>query len=113
MLDRQLIKRDVVPRAENRSLQFLPPAGYRLAGPRINEIEGIALEDGRGEFHRAHRLPGCVAPAERPEIRVFHRLDPERDTVDAGRAEAAQTLRLDAGRIGLEGNLGIWRHRPM
>src|SRR5271156_149890 len=47
-LDRELIEGKMIARAENRSLQFFPPAGYRLAWPRINQIEGIALEDGRG-----------------------------------------------------------------
>jgi hypothetical protein len=31
MLDRELIEGKMIARAENRSLQFLPPAGDRLA----------------------------------------------------------------------------------
>ena len=108
LLDRKLIKGNMIARAENRSLQFLPPAGDLLAGPRIDRRDR-ARRYGRGETHRARRLVGVWPRPQRLQIHVVHHLDPERDTVDAGQTEAAQPLRLDAARIGLEGNLGIWR----
>ena len=57
--------------------------------------------------HGGERLVGRVQPAERFERGVVQRLHAERDAVDAGRAIAAKALGLDAGRIGLERDLGI------
>src|ERR1700730_7548595 len=56
IFDRELIKRKMVAGAANRCLEFLTPAGNRLTRPRVNEIEGIAIEDRGGEVHRAQRL---------------------------------------------------------
>ena len=71
------------------------------------------------ESLRARRRPRASASsarmqaAERAEVVVVQRLHAERDAVDAGGAIAAEALRLDAGRIGFERDLGVRRDRPV
>ena len=69
-------------------------------------------KDRRGEFDRRQRLVDRVLPAERLEVGVVQRLDPDRQPVDAGGAIAAEPLGFHAGRIGLERDLRVGRKPP-
>ena len=81
--------------------------------PRIDQIERIALERRARDLHRIERFLRGVQPAELLQRRIIERLHAERDAIDAGRAVAAKTRRLDAGRIGLERDFDVGRDRPV
>ena len=75
-------------------------------GPRVDEIEGVAIEDRARDLDGADRLGGAVQPAKRLEVGVVQRLDAERDAIDAGGAIATEARGLDARRVGLERDFG-------
>src|SRR5579885_2514430 len=58
LFDRELIKGDMIARTHDCRLKFLCPRRNRLARPRIDEIEGVALEERGGDFDRAQCFPG-------------------------------------------------------
>src|SRR5690606_21273841 len=60
----------------------------------------------------AERFFRRVQAAEEFQFPVVERLHAERETVDARRAVAAETLRLDAGRVRLERDFRALLHRP-
>ena len=86
----------------------------RLAGPRIDQVEGEPREDVARASSTARRA--SATSWRRPSALqrgVVERLHAERDAVDAGGAIAAEALRLDAAGIGLQRDLGIRRDRPV
>ena len=97
----------MIARERQRAGKLGAPVGDALARPGIDEIEGEALEDRAGERHRRHRFGAGVRAPERLQIGVVQGLHAERDAVHAGRAIAEKALRLDAGRIGFERDLGV------
>ena len=106
-LDGELVERQMFGGMCNRRLQFFFPGGGRLAGARIDEIEGEALEDRGRDRHSRHGLVGCMQPPERFQVGIVHRLHAQRHAIDASRAIAAKALRLDAGGIGLQRDLRV------
>ena len=94
--------------AAERRLQLRAPVFHALARPGIDQIEGIALEDVRGDVSAAS-ASARVQAAERLQSGVVERLHADRDAVDARGAIVAKTRRLDARRIGLERDLGVRR----
>ena len=88
-------------------VEFGLPGLRRLAGPGIDQVEGIGAERCRARAPIAvQRLRRRLCSRPRKlQIRVVQRLHAERDAVDAGRAVAAEALGLDAGRVGLERDL--------
>ena len=62
---------------------------------------------------RGERLGDVVQAAEAAQVGVVQRLHAERDAVDAGGAVAAEALRLDAGRVGLERDLDVGGDGPV
>ena len=111
-LDGQLIERDVV--AGELSASASSRARRPRSGPAARR-SGRKLKRGKSEAaspHRRQRLVDGVLAPERLEVGVVQRLHADRDPVDAGGAIAAKTLRLDAGRVGLEGDLGVGLEAP-
>ena len=106
-LDGELVERQMFGGMRDRRLQFGLPGGWRLAGARIDQVEGEALEDRGRHRHRRHGLVGRMQPPERLQIGIIHRLNAQRHAIDASCAIATKALRLDAGRIGLQRDLGV------
>ena len=113
LLDGELIEREVVGGMIQRASQLRFPLDRRLSFPRIDQIERHALEMALGERKRGQRFFGRVLSSKRFEASIVERLHAERQPVDAGRPIAREILGLDAGRIGLERDLGIARQTPM
>ena len=113
LLDGELIEREMLGGFGDRALELGAPRLRRLARPRVDEIERIALERRARDLHRIERFLRGVQPAEFLQRRIVERLHAERHAIDAGRAIAAKARRLDAGRIGLERDLDVGRDRPV
>src|ERR1700693_4497252 len=77
-----------------------------LRGRRPREGRPCQLDGAAG-------LGDVVQPPEKAELGIVQRLDAEGDAVDAGSAVAAEAFRLDARRIGFEGDLGVGRDAPV
>ena len=60
-LDGQLIEREMLGRFRDGALEFGGPGGERLARPRIDEIERIALEDSSAPRRPRRALPAPCA----------------------------------------------------
>src|SRR5258708_22358266 len=111
--DRQLIEREMLGGFRDGAGELGTPSLRSLAGPGVDQIEGIALERRARDRNRLERLLRRVQAPERCERGVIERLHAERDAVDAGRAIAAKPGRFHAGRIGFERDFGSWRDGPM
>ena len=111
-LDGKLVEREVLGGAADRLFELRRPSGGRLPGPGIDEVEGEALEMRRRDPHGGERLGGRMRAPEPAQVGVVQRLHAERDPVDAGGAIAREALGLDAGRIGLERDLGPFLDAP-
>ena len=83
-----------------RAFELAGPSLRRLAGARVDQIEGIAFEDRARDRHRLECLLRRMQPPERFERSVIQRLHPERDAIDAGQAKTVKAPCFDAGRIG-------------
>ena len=84
----------------------------RLSGPRVNEIERIALERCARDLERRLRFRDRVNAAEALQVIIAQRLKAHRHAIDARRAIALEAPRFDAARIGFERDLGIAIDRP-
>ena len=113
LLDGQLIKRKMLAGLGERPPELARPIARRLPRPRVDEIEGIAVEHAAGDADRVKRLARRMQAPELGQRRVVERLHAERYAIDAGGAVAAETRRLDAGRIGFERHLDVGRDAPM
>ncbi|GJE60415.1 hypothetical protein MPOCJGCO_2527 [Methylobacterium trifolii] len=111
-LDGELVEGQVLGRPRDRIRQLGPPRRRRLAGAGVDQVEGGAGERRLRDPDRLERLRGAVQAPERLQRGVVERLDAERHPVDPGGPVAAKTPRLDAGGVGLQGDLGLGRHRP-
>src|SRR3981189_1850143 len=112
-LDGELVEREMLGRLRDGAGELGAPGRDRLAWTRIDQIEGIALENPARDRDRVERLAHRVEPAELLEYRVVERLHAERDPVDARRPIAAKARPLHARWIGLERDLDIGRESPM
>mgnify|MGYP001611871623 CR=1 FL=1 len=112
-LDGQLIEREMLGRFRDGALELDGPGGQRLARPRINEIERIALEDRARDRNGRERLLRRVQTAQFLERAIVERLHAERDTIDAGAAIAAEARGLHAGRIGLQRHFDVAGDAPV
>src|SRR3712207_2552648 len=99
-------KRDGLPK-------LLAPLLQRLTGPGIDQIEARSRENGLREPDRRDRFLDRVQPPEFGKGPGPQRLDAERDAVDPCGTVAFEALGLDAGRVGLEGDLRVFSHGPM
>ena len=113
LLDGQLVERQMLRRFRDRVPQFLGPHRWRLVGTRVNQIEGIAIEDGARDRHRLQRLARGMQASESLQRRIVQRLHAERHAVDARRAIAAEPRGLDAGRIGFQRDLDVIGDAPI
>ena len=84
LLDGELIKGQMLCGLGERAFELGRPRMRGLAGPRVDQIEGIALENGARQRDRSERLLRRVQPPERFQRRIIQRLHAERDTIDAG-----------------------------
>ena len=75
-LDGQLIEREMLGRLGNGALELGRPGVGRLARPRIDQIERIALEDSRAPPRPRRALPARCAGGRVPSAR--HRRAPAR-----------------------------------
>ena len=112
-LDGQLIKREMLGGLRNRAAELSAPAIGCLAGTRVNQIEGIALEHRARDGDGRERFIGAVHAAEFLEHAIIERLHAERHAVDARRAIATKALGFNAGRIGFERDLDVGCDRPV
>src|SRR4029453_11972102 len=62
LLDRELVERKMLASLGGRASELGGPGLRRLAGARVNQIEGIALEDRARDRHRLERLLRRMAP---------------------------------------------------
>ena len=85
----------------------------RLARPRVDQIERVALEVRARHRDGVERLLRRVQAAELLQRDIVERLHAERDAVDAGGAIAAEARGLDAGRIGFQRHLDVGRDAPV
>jgi hypothetical protein len=99
--------------AESHSAaQLLGPCLRRLAGPRVDQVDGEAREGARGGLDGADR-GGCVmVAAEERQRCIVQRLQPQRQAVDAGVGEGGEARRLRVGGIGFQGDFEVGRRRP-
>ena len=79
----------------DRLFELRRPGLRRLAGPRIDQVEGQPREDFARQADGVQRLVDIVQPAEESQIGIVQRLHAERHAVDAGGAIAAKALGLD------------------
>ena len=86
----------MVLRMLERACELLAPGRQRLPLPRIDQVEGHALEIALGDGERGKRLLARVLAPERFEARIVERLHAERHAVDAGGAVACEPSSLDA-----------------
>ena len=108
-LERQLVAGQVGRRKGECGLDIGQRFGLRLPGQAVHQIEVEALEMFGGERRRDPRLGAAVDAPEGREMAVVEALDPERQAIDAGGAEAGELRRFDRSRVGLERDLGIGR----
>ena len=92
-----------------RVRQLGAPGAHRLAGPRVDQVEGAARHDALRQSDRLPRFGRVVPAPEEGERAVVQRLHAERDPVHAGRAKILKPRRLGGGGIGFEGDLGVRR----
>ena len=109
----ELIEREMFGRFGDGAFEFGLPAFKRLARPRIDQIEGVTIEDRTRDGNRVERFLRGVQAAQFLQRLIVKRLHAERYAIDAGGAVAAKACRLDAGRIGLERNLGVAGDGPV
>ena len=112
-LDGELIERQMLGRLRDGALEFVGPRRRCLTRPRVNQVERIALEGCAGDLDRIERLLRGVQPAKLLQRVVVERLHAERNPVDARVAITTEPIRLDAGRVGFERDLGAGCDRPM
>ena len=112
VLDGQLIKRQVVDRHRQRLGQFRPPVDQRLVLPGVDQVEAHAIEMRPCDIEGDPRLGDRVQSAKPPKVIVAKRLYPHRHPVDPGVGIALEPHRLDRGRVRLERDFRIVRHRP-
>ena len=96
-----------------RGLEFGRPFLRLLPRPRIDQVERVAVEHLARDVDGVERFACGVQPAELGQHAIIERLHAERHAIDAGGAITAKALRLDAGRIGFQGDLGIGRDAPL
>ena len=80
LLDGELIEREVFGGLVNRARQFGAPGVGGLAGPRIDQIERIAIEGLARDRDRIERFLRAVQSAKLFQRRVVERLHAERGT---------------------------------
>jgi len=102
----------VVAGVRQRPAQFGAPAGDRLPRPRIDQVEREPVEQPRRQPDRGQRLRRRVAAAEKRQRGVVQRLHAQRHPVDPGGPEAREPAGLGGGRVGLQRDLDVRRHRP-
>ena len=112
-LDRQLIERQVIGGKFHRLTQLRLPAGHRLAGPGIDEVEGQAREGFAGNLDGLQRPGHVMQTAQLAQVLIIERLYAQRHTVDARRPVAAETFRLDAGGVGFQRDFHVRINRPV
>src|SRR4029450_7964149 len=94
-LDGELIERKMLGGFRDGALELDRPGLRRLCGPRVDEIERIALERRARDRDRVERFLRAVQPAERFELSIVERLHAERHAVYAGRTIDAKARRRD------------------
>ena len=77
-LDGQLVKRHVVADEVERAGELGPPLRLALCRPAVDQVEAEAGKERGGEVDCGERLLDRVPAAERLEIGVVQRLDPDR-----------------------------------
>ena len=113
LLDGQLIERKMLGRLGNGALELGRPGGRRLARPRIDEIERVALEIRARHRDRVERFLRAVQAAQLFQRGIVECLHAERHAVDAGGAIAAEARCFHAGRIGFQRHLDVGRDAPV
>ena len=113
LFDGELIERQMLGGFRDRELQFIRPHLRGLVGAGVNQIERITVERGARDRDRVERLARGMQPSQRLQRGIVQRLHAERNPVDAGCAVAAKPRCLDAGRIGLQRDLGVGRDAPV
>src|SRR5262249_51601715 len=81
-LDGELIERDMACGEAERRLELRLPFRQRLLRPRIDKIEGEAVEGVARNLERAQGFRRIVLAPEEAERLVVQRLDAQRDAVD-------------------------------
>ena len=95
-LDGQLVERQMVGGVADRLFELGRPGLERLAGPRIDQVEGQARKDLARQSDRLSAPPSTLCSRPRNcRSAIVQRLHAERDAVDAGGAVAAEALGLD------------------
>ena len=89
-LDGQLIDREMAPGEGDGFRQLPPPVIGRLAGKRIDEIEGKPGDGAPGRLDGAPGLIRLVPAAEERQRRVVEGLDADGEAVDAGIGEGGE-----------------------
>src|SRR6516225_10508147 len=112
VLDRELIERKMLSRLREGARELARPGIRRLPGARVDEIERITVENGTGDRDRIERLARRMQAPERAQRGIVQSLQPDRDPVNSGVAKAREPRGLDAGRIGLQRDLGMMRDGP-
>ena len=95
------------------ALELGGPGVERLARPRIDQIERIAVEDRARDRDRVERLLRAMQAAEFLQRGIVERLHAKRNAIDAGGAIAAEARGLHAGRIGLQRHFDIGCDAPV
>ena len=83
-LDGELIERQVLAGQRQRPLELGRPGLLGLAGPRIDQVEGIAREMPARRGDGVDRLVGGMLTAEEAQRRRIERLHAQRHAIDAG-----------------------------
>src|SRR5215207_1392023 len=106
-LDGQLVERHVALLFTERPAKLPTPIRSGLARPCIDEIEGDAGENAGSKPKGGECFRNIVLAAETGEIAIIERLYADRQAIDACGAVALKVSCFGAGRIRLEGYLGI------
>ena len=73
-LDGELVKRQMLGAQRQGFRQFGAPGRFGLAGPRLDEIEGNALENALRQCQRRQRLRPVMQAAQLFQVGVIQRL---------------------------------------
>ena len=110
--DRQLVERQVFAGEGQRVLEFGRPGLGRLAGPGIDQVEGVAREMAARGIESGQRLVRRMLAAEELERSGIERLHAQGHAIDARFGQGREPGGLDRGRVGFQGDLDLRRAIP-
>ena len=111
--DGELVERQMLGGFRHRELQLVFPHLRGLVRPRIDQIEGIAVERRARDGNRIQCFARCVQTAQCFQGRIVQRLHAERHTIHTRRAITLEPRRFHTGRIGFQCNFDVGRDGPM